>query len=98
MSKRQTTQIQGHSPKYPISILQKCQSHGNQGKTEKQPQTRGASGDRLNATFSAACNAVRTRWEVILVHLTPASNEVLRNQGVTYKDTEASLNGFSLSV
>lgn len=55
-------------------------------------------GDRLNATFSAACNAVRTRWEVILVHLTPASNEVLRNQGVTYKDTEASLNGFSLSV
>lgn len=28
-----TTQIQGRSPKHPVSTLQKCQSHGQHGKT-----------------------------------------------------------------
>lgn len=35
MGKHQTTQIEGHSQQSLTSMLQKCQGHGRQGKTEK---------------------------------------------------------------
>lgn len=34
-------QIEGHSTKYLISTLQKCQGHEEQGKTEELSQVRG---------------------------------------------------------
>ena len=47
----------GHFTKYLTSILQNCQDHQKQGKSEKLLQTKGGEGD-----LAFKCNAVSFFW------------------------------------